>query len=336
MSEENTKKSFSERMSYIGECLKARDFKNPALRPAKIFLLSLLVLIVLIVLLLIIRVRHIEVTGDLSVFSEAQVVEAAELDFGDGMYTSLGIRRAIKDKLPLVDSVSVRRNPFTGRLTINIRLKRYEYFVSYGGRFYAVDDELRVLDIRDSRLELISLGARPLTLPKIEEPVLGECLIFTATVDILNDKGKVEVEGVSEERFDYARRMLSFVSDGEYFERVNAVLLDEKFNVKLILDGKYLVRIGKCDSLETKLEVVDAIIAEGSVTRGLAAEIDVQDPALASARVDNTLDLDTLVKEREEKADSGKKKGSSESEDQTEGQTEGQTEFSTESESESA
>lgn len=292
---ETNKKSFSEKMSYVGECLKNRDFKNPALLPAKVILVSFLCIIVAVILLLLVRVRSIQITGDLSVFSEQEIAEAAGVDFGDGMYTSWGIKRSIRDKLPMVDRIRVSRNPFTGKLSISITLREYEYFIAAEGRFFAVDKHLKVTDVRDSYLSFSALGAVPMTLPEVESPALGQALIFSGTVDVLDENGEVVSEGEPEKKYEYIRQMLEHLSETEYIERTNAVLLDEKFNIRLVIDEKYLVTIGKCESLSTKLEVMDAIIKEGSVSYGTAAHIDVNDPALASARVDNTLDISEYI-----------------------------------------
>ena len=161
--------------------------------------------------------------------------------------------------------------------------------------FYGVDSNLVVTDKRDSKLEFISLGARTLTLPKIEEPMLGEKIVFSETLDILDENYKVIEKGADVEKFSYVCEFLSFIESWEGYESVNAVFLDKKFDICFILDSRYLVKIGKCDSLQTKFQVLEAIINDGSTDYGQYVSVDLRVPAKASARVDDQLDFSQYV-----------------------------------------
>ncbi|MBQ7357643.1 MAG: hypothetical protein IJW65_02785 [Clostridia bacterium] len=282
------------KLNRIAECLKNRDYSNPELTGAKIISLSLLVILLLGLFVLVTRIDSIQIKGDLTVFSETEIVEASGLRVGGCLYSKpfFVIKSELRKNLPMAEKISVHKNFFTRKVTIKVEFSDFEYYIQSGDRFFGVDSNLRVTDIRESRLDFASLGARTLTLPQFEAPVLGESIVFSATLDVLDEDGYIIEEGEPISKFEYITRLLGFLKDGGYLERVDAVFLDEKFNIRIVLDGRYLVYIGKCDSLRTKFEVIDAIISEGSTDYGKYVVINVQNPALASARVDNELDLE--------------------------------------------
>lgn len=287
----------------ISRCMKNRDCSSPGFRAAKIILLVLAIILALVAFILCMRIDSIEVQGDVSVFNESRVVEASGLKVGGCLYTKpfFSIKNSIRENLPMAQKVSIFKNPFTRKVTVKVAFSDFEYFVSYGDKLYGVDKNLRVTDVRSSRLEYLSLGARALTLPEFEEPIIGEKLVFTKTLDVLDEKGRVEVKGVDESKFDYITSFTEFLSESGYIDRVNAFFADEKFKLRAIVDGKYLVYFGRCENLDTKFEVMDAIIDEGSAGIGKYAVINVENPALASARVDNTLDFSDYVLPEKEK-----------------------------------
>lgn len=282
------------KLNRIAECLKNKDYSNPELTGAKIISLSLLVILLLGLFVLVTRIDSIQIKGDLTVFSETEIVEASGLRVGGCLYSKpfFVIKSELRKNLPMAEKISVHKNFFTRKVTIKVEFSDFEYYIQSGDRFYGVDSNLRVTDIRESRLDFASLGARTLTLPQFEAPVLGESIVFSATLDVLDEDGYIIEEGEPISKFEYITMLLGFLKDGGYLERVDAVFLDEKFNIRIVLDGRYLVYIGKCDSLRTKFEVIDAIISEGSTDYGKYVVINVQNPALASARVDNELDLE--------------------------------------------
>lgn len=301
------------RLERISELLREKDYSNPELAGAKIFALCVLLVIALALFIFAVRIDSIEVSGDVSVFNESEVVEASGLSVGGCMYLkpSFAIKRSIRKNLPMAGKIHIFKNYLTRKVTVKVEFSGYEYFTEYGGKFYGLNKDLVVTDVRESRLEFISLGARYLSLPDIEEPRVGESVVFSATLDVKDEDGYIIEKGKDADKFDYASEFLSFLYENGYTERVNAVFLSEKYNIRLIIDGKYYVYVGKCDGLKTKFEVMDAIITEGSVNYGTYAVIDVQNPALASARVDNTLDIGDYVIESESE-NSGEEESQSE------------------------
>ena len=294
----------SAKLNRISECLKNKDYSNPELKGIKIISLCIVAIIIICFLILVIRIDSIEVEGDVTLFNESEIVEASQISVGGALYGKpfFMIKNSIRKNLPMAEKVSVRKNIFTRKVTIKVEFADYEFVVQSGDKFYAVDSNLAVVDVGDSKLEFMALGGRVLTLPEIETPVLGKSLIFTSTVDIRDEKGRLIQKGDDISKYSYVTKLLSFLSKSGYIDRTDAVFLDEKFNIRIIMDGRCLVYIGRCESLETKFEVIDAIIQEGSTAYGMGVVINVQNPALASARVDNEFDFSEYVVEGKYKA----------------------------------
>lgn len=287
------------KLNRISECLKNKDYSNPELTGVKIISLCVIAALLVGFMVLVIRIDSIEIKGDMTLFNETEIVDASELSVGGALYSkpAFVIKNSIRKNLPMAEKVIVRKNIFTRRVTIKVEFEDYEFVVQSGDRFYAVDSNLTVTDIRESKLEFVALGARVLTLPEIDAPVLGESLVFTSTVDIRDENGRLIQKGDDISKYGYVTELLGFLRESGYIDRTDAVFLDEKFNIRLIMDGRCLVYIGRCESLETKFEVIDAIINEGSTDYGKGVVINVQNPALASARVDNELNFSEYVLE---------------------------------------
>lgn len=296
------------KLNRIMQCLRNGDYENPELASMKIISLCLLTVLALCVFVFCTRIGSIEVVGDVHIFNEARIAEASELRVGGCMYSKpfFVIKSSIRKNLPMAERISVRKNLFTGKVSIRVEFSAYEYFTEYKGLYYGLDSQLTVTDVKMSRLEFLSMGAAYLELPSIAEPKVGQGVIFSDTIDINDGEGNVVEQGADESRFDFAREFLTFLEREGYADKVNAVFLGEKYNIRMIYDGRYMVYIGKCDSLGTKLEVVEAIIADGTVLRAEVgsgesveiakyAVIDVRNPAQASARADNTLNIGDYV-----------------------------------------
>ena len=176
------------KLNRIAECLKNRDYSNPELTGAKIISLSLLVILLLGLFVLVTRIDSIQIKGDLTVFSETEIVEASGLRVGGCLYSKpfFVIKSELRKNLPMAEKISVHKNFFTRKVTIKVEFSDFEYYIQSGDRFFGVDSNLRVTDIRESRLDFASLGARTLTLPQFEAPVLGESIVFSATLDVLD------------------------------------------------------------------------------------------------------------------------------------------------------
>ena len=252
-----------------------------------------ILLAALVIVLFSVKVKSIEISGDLSVYNESEIIEASGIGPGDSIFkkTSFGIERAIRRNLPITSEVNVSKKIFDGRITIEIEFTEYEFFIEYGGKFYGVDGELNVLDTRESKSEYFALGGRFLVIDSVQQPNIGQRLIFTKTVEETDTEGVTVHEIEKPDYYDYVTVFLEYLKNSNYYDLTDAVILDSKFNITVIYDSKYKIVFGGYGDLDIKFRVLDEIFYEGTLSRIEKGVIDLTDPSAAVARFDETLDF---------------------------------------------
>lgn len=258
---------------------------NNALKLKKIIIIAaicLCALALMIFLMMIDKVKEIKVKGELTAYNETRVIEASGIDIGESIFkrTSFGIKRNIRKSIPMTEKVKIRRNIFTGKITIDIEFDDFDYFVKYGKNYYAVDENLVVMDKRGTKSEYFSLGARYIEIPDILEPQIGKELIFEDTVP--EDEDDTDVVDIKEYKYIYD--ILKVASDSKHYGEMNVLSLKEKFNINAIYDRKYRVYIGNPNQLDTKFKMLDGVLDEGSLEYAEKGIIDITDPSKVSAR----------------------------------------------------
>lgn len=256
--------------------------------------ITLAVIILLGLVVFLTPVRQIEVSGDVDMFNEGDIVEAADVGEGDLMllHPSFAIKKSIRDKLPMVGEIKIVKTPF-GKLKIDVKVRKLDFYTKIGEKYYAIDEDLRVLDISTKKSKYSAYGAAYVILPEMREPELGKCLVFYDTVEETDTEGEPLYE-VKEPRFyDYATDFLKHLKESEsgFLDQTDGIVLDEKFDITLIYDLKYQVKFGSVTNLDAKLNVLFAILNEGTAVKMEKAVIDLTTPSKATAREDTALDF---------------------------------------------
>ncbi len=264
-----------------------------------IFNISIAAAVLLFLLILaffLIRINRIEVTGDVTMFNEGEVIAAAEIDIGDGLFwkNSFWIKKNIEKNMPLAQRIRVRKS-LLGKVSINIELLSVDYCTEIGDKYYALDSDLKVLDSNPSSAKYTPYGAVKIILPEVREPVLGEKLVFYDTV-VETDTEKETLYEIREESFyAYTVKFLKELKDSGYHKDANGVILNEKFEITLIYAGKYSINFGDPTDLDVKFRVLYEVLAEGSTQYADKVRIDLSEPSRATARTDLTLDFSEFV-----------------------------------------
>jgi hypothetical protein len=258
---------------------------------------ALAVAAVLIAAFFLIKIDSIEITGDVTVFNETEVINAADIGIGDRMFSvsAAKIKRNIKTNMPIADNIKVRKSLF-GKLTINVEMMAVDYYTKIGDTYFALDQELKVLGKAKSAGKFSSFGAVLVKLPETRTPEIGKKLVFYDTV-VETDTEKETVYEVREESFyKYTTDFLTALKSSGYHADANGVILTEKFEVTLIYAEKFSIDFGTTNDLDLKFRVLYEILAEGSMQYTDKASIDLSDPSRPTARPDPSLDLSEFVK----------------------------------------
>lgn len=256
--------------------------------------IALGIALILILLLIFTPVRAIEVSGDVDMFNEGDIIEAADVGEGDLMilHPNFLIKSAIREKLPLVGNIKITKTPF-GKLKIDVRVGEVDFYTKVGDKYYAIDEKLRVLDESTKRSKYSAYGAAYVILPEVREPQIGEPLVFYDTVEETDTEGETLYEVKEESYYAYVSNFLSTLKESEsgFLEQTDGIIIDERFDITLIYGLKYKVKFGSVANLDAKLRVLFGILNEGSVVKMDKAFIDLTDTSKATAREDTDLDF---------------------------------------------
>ena len=249
-------------------------------------------LIVLLTVVFLLPVRGIEVTGNVAMFNEGEIIKAAELEEGDSLYfrSSGNIKRTIQKNLPLAKDIKVTKT-FDGKVKIEIDFQNVDFYTKIGETYYAINSELRIMDVSESKSKYSANGAAFVKLPEVREPKLGEILVFYDTVEETDTEGELLYEVKETRYYDYATEFLSDICENGFLYQTDGIVLDEKFNVYLVYDMKYKVIFGNTDDLDAKFRIFFEILNEGSMQYADKAVIDLRTHSKATARPDPDLDF---------------------------------------------
>lgn len=253
-------------------------------------------LVALLILIFLFPIRSIAVSGEVTMFNEGEIIEAAEISEGDSLFlrSSWDIKRTIRKNLPLADEIKVTKT-LSGTVKIKITFDDVKYYTKVDDIYYAIDSELRVLDSNESGAKYSAYGAVCVRLPEVRPLEIGEKIVFYDTVEETDTEGETLYEVVDVKYYDYVTEFLSKLEGSGFWDQADGVLLEEKYDVTLIYAQKYKIRFGSISEFDSKLRVLFGILDEGSTQYADKVEVDLSDPSAAIARPDPTLDLDEFI-----------------------------------------
>ena len=253
-------------------------------------------LVALLILILLFPIKTIAVSGEVTMFNEGEIIEAAEISEGDSIFlcSAWKIKRTIRKNLPLADEIKVRKT-LSGTVKIQISFGEVEYYTKVDGVYYALDSSLRVLDSNKSGAKYSAYGAVFVRLPEVRAPEIGKKIVFYDTVEETDTEGETLYEVADVKYYNYVSEFLASLKESGFWEQADGVVLTEKYDVVLIYAEKYKVSFGNASNLNSKFRVLFGILDEGSTQYADKVEIDLTNPSAAIARPNPELDLDAYL-----------------------------------------
>ena len=223
---------------------KIRIFKKPSLYikvkyifAAVTVLFSLIAALGLFLLAMsFVKVGDIEIIGT-NPYDRLEIIQATELKSNDNW--SRVDTDAIEEKLLLekkyIKSVEVKKK-FPNKIIIDIEGRYARWYIDFQGVYYALDSDMYVIE------EIKNIdGVTKLVLPNIK----------TALSDEVPEFGQSETE-VKE-----TLKIIDTIRTSSLRTRVTEVNLEDRTNIRLVIDGKFDVYLGNSSSLEGKLVNVE-------------------------------------------------------------------------------
>ncbi|MBR4031319.1 MAG: FtsQ-type POTRA domain-containing protein [Clostridia bacterium] len=257
---------------------------------------AVVALVALLILIFLFPIRSIAVSGEVTMFNEGEIIEAAEISEGDSIFlrSSWDIKRTIRKNLPLADEIKVTKT-LSGTVKIKITFDDVKYYTKVDGIYYAIGSELRVLDSNESGAKYSAYGAVYVRLPETRPLEIGEKIVFYDTVEETDTEGETLYEVIDVKYYSYVTDFLSKLEDSGFWEQANGISLTEKYDVTLIYADKYKISFGSISELESKFRVLFGILDEGSTQYADKVEIDLTNPSAAIARPNPELDLEQYI-----------------------------------------
>lgn len=249
---------------------KRRSFRS--LAHALIFL-SLGAAFVFVCFAVFFRVRAVEVVGAVR-YTPEQIRQVCGFEEGQSLYGVSGDLSRLHERLPYIGSAKLTRKlPYT--LIVTVAEDEAAYYCGLYGEYFALSEDLRVLERADEADAFAGEGCVELLLPEIDSAVVGDRIIFSLD---------------SDEK--YVKAYLDVLQTNVLRDRVTAFDLRDKFDLKLQCDSIYLVELADGADLATKLTTTAAVLAEtAAFPEGVSAKIDVTNPASPSAIVSKRVDI---------------------------------------------
>ncbi|MBQ7836145.1 MAG: FtsQ-type POTRA domain-containing protein [Clostridia bacterium] len=216
-------------------------------------------------------ISSISVEGN-ELYTDEQILASAGIEVGANIYSfsSRIAEENIQMYCPEVDYIKVKRTP-PGKIVVTVVEENAYFYVDIHGELRALTADLRVLGgvSEEEADELIELR-----LPTVGRAVAGEKIVFR--------NGEL----------DYTFEVSKAVSESSLCDRIDKLDLTDQHNVRMVCDGKYLLKLAEYTDSAAKLKIADKILENEMFDNSNKASIDLSELSETGVIVDNQLDLD--------------------------------------------
>lgn len=245
---------------------------------------ALVVLSVLVLTVALFPVTRIQVVENTSYYTNEEITDALQTRAWTpvlGLLFGRGEQRLL-DKLLYLESAEVTYG-FPGTLRVSVSeqspLFYFPYETELSGKPHAgwmlVGDDLRIVDAGQDSTVYAERGYVKIALP---EPKLSKTEPGRASSLKFTDEESEEEDGKTEADFAYITEFLSYLRDSAYWESVTAVDLENKFDVRIVVNSKWQIRFGRVTNAQDfaqKVEMAEQILSKMGATDGQKFIVDV-------------------------------------------------------------
>ncbi len=216
-------------------------------------------------------ISDITVEGN-EVYSDEQILASAGINTGANLY-SFSSRIAEENIMmycPKVSDIKVKRTP-PGKIVVQVEEDKPCFWADFYGESRALTADLRVLGsvTEKEKEELIRV-----TLPTVGRAVAGETVVFTA--------GEMK----------YVFEVAKAVAASDLCGRMNRVDLTNSYDVRMVCDGKYLLKLEEYKDSAAKLKIAAKILENDIFNNDNKATIDLSELSESGVIIDNQLELE--------------------------------------------
>ena len=136
------------------------------------------------------------------------------------------------------------------------------------GDYYALDSDFLVIDETTDRERFINGGVPELVLPNLKSLISGELPEF----------------GADETEIRKALELIAAIQSSTLKSRLTLVDMESRFDVNIVVDGKYNVYMGDISNVEEKLTAIEKILKSDKLKNYVGADIDASIPETISVK----------------------------------------------------
>ena len=216
-------------------------------------------------------ISSVTVQGN-QLYTGEQILASAGIEVGENIYSfsSRVAEENIRMYCPEVEYIKVKRTP-PGKIVVTVVEEDAYFYADFHGELRALTADLRVLGgvSREEAAELIELR-----LPTVGRAVAGEKVVFR------------------DGELAYAYEVAEAVGASELCDRIDKVDLTDAHNVRMVCDGKYLLKLAEYTDSAAKLKIANKILENEIFNNSNKASIDLSELSESGVIIDNQLDLD--------------------------------------------
>lgn len=219
-----------------------------------------------------IPVTRFELSGMIT-YDKSEIVSLSGIDKGMkmGSIKTHEVEQRLLESCPKIENVTVEKR-FPNKIVFRIEEKSPEWYIEVSGSYYALAADMMVIEETVNRQKFIDLGVPQLLLPELHSLILGQIVEFGDKTD--------------ENRTDVVKslELIAAIRSTNFKSRMTLVDVESRFDVNIVIDGKYKVYMGDVSNVEEKLKAVEEILKSDQLKGYAGAEIDASIPATISVR----------------------------------------------------
>lgn len=202
-------------------------------------------------------------------YDKAEILGCSGIKKGDKLYSIdlCNVEERLKDSCAYIEDVEVERK-FPNKIIFRVIEKIPHWYIEVSGDYYSLDTGFCVIEESASKEKFVGMNVPQLVLPNLRSLICGE----------LPDFGADETEIKKTLELVVAVQRTSFKS------RITLVDVESRFNVNIVVDGKYSVYMGDISNISEKLTAVEKILKSGDLEAFAGAEIDASVPKTVSVK----------------------------------------------------
>lgn len=171
------------------------------------------------------------------------------------------MEEAIINSFPYIRNVTFRR-VLPSTLILTVEEDTPKYCAEIHDDWFLLSDDLRVISRHDlyEEVAVLSLPVTYLYLPEVDYAVAGERVRFSQVSS-----------------YQYMTDFLAELSSHSFYPFVQCIDATDRYHIELYAEnGRYLVRIGNAESLDTKLRFVAKVLEDETFNMNTIASINVE------------------------------------------------------------